>query len=381
MATDSPGGFGIEEEYFITDLATRGLARRSVQRYVDACRQALGERLATEMFTTQIEIATPVLYRLDEARDCLAGVRATLDALGRPHGLGILAVGTHPLGGWRQQRSSAPARYQQLFDDHQLVARRSVLSGLHVHVGIAEGLDRIRVMNRVTPWLPLLLVLSASSPFWEGRPSGLLSYRQAACGEWPRMGIPDHFTDEAAYDDYRRLLLGSGLIRTEADVWWALRPSARFPTLELRIADACPRLDDVLCIAGLFRAMVTVASQGDEPHWVSDPLTRLITRENHWQAMRHGRHGRFVDPHTRVVTGFGGWLESVLGPVGEQARAVGDEAALSRARWLAEAGSGAEFQLGFYQRRRGEGRSGRQALADLVDALRRQMGLEGGEAD
>lgn len=373
MASDSPCGFGIEEEYFITDLETRGLARRSVRRYVEACWQALGEQMATEMFTTQIEIATPVLRSLEEARQCLTRARATLCELGRPHGLGILAVGTHPLGAWRQQQGSALPRYQELFDDYQLVARRSVLSGLHVHVGIAEGLDRIRVMNRLTPWLPLLLVLSASSPFWEGRPSGLLSYRQAACGEWPRMGIPEHFDSEAAYGDYRRLLLDAGLIRTEADVWWALRPSARYPTLELRIADACPRLDDVLCIAGLFRAMVAFASSGDEPAWVHDPMTRLITRENHWQAMRHGRHGRFIDPFSRATTGFGDWLESVLGLIAGQAQAAGDGAALERARWLAQAGSGAEFQLAFHGRQRSRGVGERQALVALVDELLRQM--------
>ncbi|BCG25350.1 putative glutamate--cysteine ligase 2 [Pseudomonas tohonis] len=372
MTNGPPSGFGIEEEYFVVDLETRELARGPLQHYVEACRQALGAQLATEMFTTQIEIATPVLHGLEEARGCLARARATLDELGRPHGLGILAVGTHPLGGWRQQQGSASPRYQELFEDYQLVARRSLLSGLHVHVGIAEGLDRIRVMNRVTPWLPLLLVLGASSPFWEGRPSGLLSYRQAACGEWPRMGIPEHFEDEAAYGAYRRLLLEAGLVRDEADVWWTLRPSARYPTLELRIADACPRLEDVLCIAGLFRAMVAFASSGEEPAWVRDPLTRLITRENHWQAMRHGRHGRFLDPLTRTSTGLREWLEQVLGLIGPEAQAAGDGAALERARWLAEAGSGAEFQLGFQARRCAEGRGEREALVDLVDELLQQ---------
>ncbi|MAE22363.1 MAG: carboxylate--amine ligase, partial [Pseudomonas sp.] len=173
--------FGIEEEYFLTDLASRCVAQRGVEAFAISSRRALGQRVTREMFAAQFEVVTPVLNSLDEARDCLGQARKTMADLASEFGCGILAAGTHPLGQWRSVQATNMARYRAIFDDYRIVASRSVLAGLHVHVGVPEGVDRIRLMNRLTPWLPLLLGLSASSPFWDGRPCGLMSYRQAVC--------------------------------------------------------------------------------------------------------------------------------------------------------------------------------------------------------
>jgi carboxylate-amine ligase len=374
MTAGSSPTFGIEEEYFLTDRVSRRMPHKPVEGFAEACQEALGNLVTREMFAAQFEVVTPVLNSLDDARECLGHARLALARVARDFGFGLVAAGTHPLAHWRQQRPTGIARYQQIFDDFQMVASRSVLAGLHVHVGVPAQVDRIRVMNRVTPWLPLLLGLSASSPFWGGKPSGLMSYRQAVCDEWPRMGIPDHFDNDAAYQGYVQMLLDTGSIRTPADVWWNIRPSLRYPTLELRIADACPRLDDALCIAGLFRAMVNYAIQSPQQSWVDDPMTRVITLENRWRAKRYGLRGPFIEPSTRRALPFSEWLDSVLHQLQEHI-AVGDESAVQHARSLTRDGGSAQAQLHHYQQERGSGRSHGEALRAVVDVLMAQTEL------
>lgn len=367
--------FGIEEEYFLTDLASRCVAQRGVEAFAISSRRALGQRVTREMFAAQFEVVTPVLNSLDEARDCLGQARTTMADLASELGCGILAAGTHPLGQWRSVQATNMARYRAIFDDYRIVASRSVLAGLHVHVGVPEGVDRIRLMNRLTPWLPLLLGLSASSPFWDGRPCGLMSYRQAVCDEWPRMGIPDHFRDDAEYRRYLKVMTDTDCIGSALNLWWNIRPSLRFPTLELRIADACPRLDDALCIAGLFRAMLGHALEAPHDDWFDDPLTRILTLENRWRAKRRGLRGLFIEPRSQSTLPFSAWLDEVLACIGEQV-APKDSWIIAHARKLARVGGSAESQLITYRRARSGGAEHRAALFDVVDRLMQQTALQ-----
>lgn len=365
--------FGIEEEYFLSDLTTRELVRELPPRFLPACRAALPELLAAEMFASQVEVVTPVMSSLDEARQCLAHARTTLSWLGEESAVGIVAAGTHPLAQWRLQQATELAHYQELFEDMQMVAQRSVLCGLHVHVGTPG--DRIQVMNRVLPWLPLLLALSASSPFWGGRLSGLHSYRQAACDEWPRMGLPEYFDDQHGYERYVDALLASGSVRTRSDVWWNLRPSLRFPTLELRITDACPHLDDALCIAGLFRALVTWAVEqlkaGVQPAPLSD-LQRLLVKENRWRAKRYGTLGDYIEPGSQHSLSLATWLQSTWQLIAPYAQAAGDEWVYPHAQQIIADGNSALDQLRHYQSLLNRGYAVRDALSAVVDRLRNQ---------
>ena len=198
--------FGIEEEYFITDLHTRRMLAEPSAAVLAACRKAIGAGFADEMFQGQIEVASPVFHTSHEAAEYLATVRHDLARSLGEFGLGVVCAGSHPLADWREQAPTERAHFRQLFDAIQHVARRSVLCGLHVHVAVPTDVDRIAVMNQVSSWLPLLLLLSCSSPFWDGAPTGFMSYRQAVCDEWPRMGVPEHFADWAAYQRYLALL-------------------------------------------------------------------------------------------------------------------------------------------------------------------------------
>lgn len=315
--------FGIEEEYFLTDLVTRRMPGQPDAQAIEACRAALGQSFAYEMFQGQIEVASPVFSSLPDAADYLATTRSALRRALEPFGLGLLSAGSHPLADWRIQQPTDQAHFHQLFDDYQRVARRSVLSGLHVHVEVPGHLDRIRVMNEVLPWVPLLLALSTSSPFWEGEDSGFMSYRQVACDEWPRMGIPEFFEDQDAFDDYVALMTRTGSIRQPSDCWWSVRPAARFPTLELRITDACPRLDEALCIASLFRLMVADAITQPLPGTKFTRAAYWVLKENRWRAKRYGIHGTFIGKDHEPTISVEQWLTLAQVTFAETAQQLG----------------------------------------------------------
>jgi glutamate---cysteine ligase / carboxylate-amine ligase len=359
--------FGIEEEFFLVDLASRDIAALPPAGCIEALRQAFGGRLAEEMFRSQIELVTPVLHDLATARSCLIDGRQRLAKIAEQFGLGLYGAATHPFADWRQQLATDSPHYSQLFADYRDVAQRSLLSGLHVHVGVPAEVDRVRVMNRVLPWLPLLLTLSTSSPFWQGRRAGLLSYRRALCGEWPRMGIPEALPDEASLQAYVDLLLASDSIRKRGDVWWFIRPSARFPTLELRIADACPLVADVLCIAGLFRGLVAWAIEAGDPPDMS--LQRLVLEENYWRARRLGGAAQFLDVDGRSALPAMDWLERLRERIEPWVEAFGDGEVFEQARRILRHGSSAERQLARYESERESGLDQRQALAAVVDMV------------
>jgi carboxylate-amine ligase len=350
-----PLSFGIEQEFFIADLRSRNIIRRRPRRFFQACQQAFGEQVTTELLQSQVELVTPILDNLASARDCLLETRASLGAIAEDFGLGILASGTHPLALWREQEATREPHYEQLFGDFQIVAQRNLLCGLHIHVGVPDGVDRIRVMNWLMPWLPLLLALSSSSPFWERKRTGLMSYRQAAYDEWPRTGIPDHFSSERAYRRYVELLVQTG--------------SVTFPTLELRITDACPVVEDILCIAALFRAMVHQAVASAAGIARHNEMTRLVIDENRWRAKRFGTEATFLDLDSRRNVSIAQWLEMAGTRFGESLDAHGDGAAMAQARSILDQGSSAVMQLRRYNAARRTGLARRLALARVVDEL------------
>lgn len=355
-------GFGIEEEFLLVDRTSRDVCAEPPRELIEALRQAFGPCLAEEMFRSQIELVTPVLHDLGAARDCLLQGRRRLAELASGFDLAPYGAASHPFAEWRRQLATDSPHYRRLFDDYRDVAQRSLVSGLHVHVGVAPEIDRVKVMNRVLPWLPLLLALSASSPFWEGRRTGLLSYRRTLCGEWPRMCIPEPLADAAALAGYVERLTACGAIRKAGDLWWFIRPSARFPTLELRIADACPQVNDVLCIAGLFRGLVAWASEADDTP--TDGAGRIWLEENYWRARRLGCAARFLDTDGEEWAA-GDWLDRLSERIGPWR----DEAAFAQARRILRDGSSGERQLAHYEQAIGAGLDPRRALADVVDQV------------
>ena len=361
--------FGIEEEYFLTDLTTRRMVGSPEPRVIKACRAALGSAFATEMFQGQIEVASPIFSDFIEAEDYLRNARARLINAVQPFDLGLLCAGSHPLADWREQLATDEAHFQHLFKTYGHVARRSVLCGLHVHVEVTASVDRVRVMNEVLPWTPLLLALSCSSPLWDGADSGFMSYRQTYCDQWPRMGIAPLFADQHEYDEHVALLTRIGAITQPCECWWGVRPAARFPTLELRMTDACPRVEDALALAAFFRILVAHASAQARPGSTYDPTARTILEENRWRAKRWGIHGRFIVEGVDDACTIEQWLALAEHRFGETAHALLLPGLFARLREIITNGSSADRQLAAFGQVLQQPRSKRSALFHVADLL------------
>ncbi|MGH8078982.1 MAG: YbdK family carboxylate-amine ligase, partial [Lysobacter sp.] len=289
-------------------------------------------------------------------------------ALAQDHGLALMAAGTHPLGEWREQAPTDKPRYRRLVEDFQIVARRSQVCGLHVHVQLPDGVDRVQVMNRAMPWLPLLLALSTSSPFWDRWNTGLMSYRQAMYDEWPRTGIPDFFANEAEYDAFAAVLQRAGAISDARSLWWAIRPSPSFPTVELRIADACTHLEDSLAIATLYRCLMRHLAERPAESPPCNAATRRIIDENRWRAKRFGLQADFIDEQGNTEPALA-QLQRLRELCAEDARQLDCAQALSGLDAIVERGTSAHAQLALYREQRDRGASRPAALKSVVDWL------------
>jgi glutamate---cysteine ligase / carboxylate-amine ligase len=373
--------FGIEEEYFISNARTRQAARVLPKAFETEIRQALPEAMRPEMLQSQIEVATPPSQELGAAKELLAGYRRMLAAIGDEHSLLVMASGTHPLARWDSQKASPKARYNKLMHDLQMVGSRNILCGLHVHVSVPDPSTRIDLMRRVIPFLPVFLALSTSSPYWQARRTGLMGYRLAAYDELPRTGIPELFADEAEYRSYIDALVRCRAIPDESYIWWAVRPSAKYPTLELRIADSCTRVEHTIGIAALYRCLVR--------HLVDHPALnrdigaaeRAITLENKWIAQRHGIHGAFIDAATKTVRPVAEIVEDMISMLEPDAIALNCLSELHGLRNILTFGTSADQQIALETDARGRGKTGDEALSDIVDWLAlATRGLEGPSA-
>jgi glutamate---cysteine ligase / carboxylate-amine ligase len=361
--------FGIEEEYFISNARTRHAARRLPAKFENEIRQALPEALRPEMLQSQIEVATPPSQDFGAATELLSGYRRILAAIADEYALLVMASGTHPLARWDGQKASPKARYNKLMHDLQMLGARNILCGLHVHVSVPDPATRIDLMRRLIPFLPIFLALSTSSPFWQARRTGLMGYRLAAYDELPRTGIPELFADDAEYRTYVDALVRASAIPDESYIWWAVRPSARFPTLELRIADSCTRVEHTIAIAALYRCLIRHLVRTPSLNRDISAADRAITVENKWIAQRHGIHGAFIDTQTRMVRPVIEQVEDMIAMLEPDAIALGCLDALHALRGILQFGTSADQQIALELDARGRGRTGDEALADVVDWL------------
>jgi carboxylate-amine ligase len=361
--------FGIEEEYFVNDAAKRDAARARTTEFFAKCREQFPKEIHREMLEPQVEIATPPCLDFAEARRHLAGLRSTIGDMAREQGLSIMASGTHPLAVWSRVRPNSQPRYGKVMHDLQMVGSRTVVCGMHVHVEVPDLGMRVDIMNRMQPYLPLLLALSTSSPFWQAQRTGLLGYRLAAYRELPRTGLPDLFDGQADYQRYIDTLVSARAIEDSSYIWWVIRPSLKHPTIELRVADSCTRVDDTLAIAALYRCLVRRLSLDPALNAGRTGASRAITDENCWRAQRYGIHGSFVDEKTRSAMPVSDMLNETLDQVEGDAKALGCERELDLTRWILARGTSADQQLTLYTEGLGRGLSSRDALAGVVDWL------------
>jgi carboxylate-amine ligase len=284
---------GIEEEFQIVDA--QGQLKSHIETLLTAAAGRYGDQIKREMMQSVVEAGTKICADISEAREEIATLRGTLAALLRPAGLRIASAGTHPFSHWQDQEVTEHERYKILEEELQDVIRELLIFGLHVHVGIPDRELRIEVMNEARYFLPHLLAISTSSPFWLTRITGLKSYRQIIWQRFPRTGVPPEFTSYDEYENFVELLVKTHCIDDGKKIWWDLRPHAIFPTIEFRVCDAATLMEETLCIAALTQAIcakllvLRARNQGFRRYAPS------LIQENKWRAVRGGMDAKLID--------------------------------------------------------------------------------------
>ena len=284
---------GVEEEYHLVDAATMGLA--DVPGVVDTARELLGVDAQSEISTSQLEVATPVCGSLAEVRAQLERLRRGADQAAAAHGCRVLACGTHPFSSWLDQQLTEGERYAEVHERLGLLALQQLIAGCHVHVNVADPELCVQVVDRLRPDLHLLLALSGSSPFWEGVDTGYASYRTQWFNRFPVTGTAQLVGDLATYQQLVRDLVDTGMVRDASHLYWDARASTRFPTVEVRVADTLPRLDDVVLQAALVRSLVRVAAAEAERGTAFAKPRSEVVRAARWRSAKEGVDGRLVD--------------------------------------------------------------------------------------
>ena len=285
---------GIEEEFQIVDPHTREL-KSHVSEILDEGKLLLGEKIKPEMIQSMIEVGTGVCANIQEAREDITKLRCIISGLAKRKGMAIAAASTHPFSKWSEQEIYEGDRYKLLVDELQMVARSLLIFGVHVHVGVEDLDRRINIMNAARYFLPHVLAMTTSSPFWLGFNTGLKSYRSEVFKKFPRTDIPDHFESFQQYQSYVDLLVKMNCIQDGTKIWWDVRPHCKFPTLEFRIADIPTRVDDTIAVAALFQAIVAKLNVLIDKNLGFRLYHRRLIQENKWRAVRYGLDGKLLD--------------------------------------------------------------------------------------
>jgi carboxylate-amine ligase len=306
-----------------------------------------------EFLQAQIEVATEPNCSFDNARIELMRLRQNAAAAAADHGLAILACGTHPLASWREAVQSPKDRYAQVMEALQMIGQRDMMCGMHVHVEFSDPTRQVDVMTRMLPYVPLFVALATSSPYWQGRVTGLKGYRLAAYYELPRSGLPELFRTNAEYDAYVAAMVRSGAMADASYLWWAIRPSYSYPTLELRAPDCCTRLDDAIALAALYRTLVRYLYGHPRHNAELDVVDRSIALENKWRAQRYCAQGTFVSRSGAISVSA--MLDRVLELIAADADALGCGPDLQHCRTIIAEGTSADAQLRIFTENEHEG--------------------------
>lgn len=361
MTNDEPFTIGVEEEYQIVHPATRELRSRA-HLILPEAQAALGNLVTPELYQSQIEIATSICNTVAEVRAKIVRLRGEVIAAAEKYGNRIVAAGTHPFSHWEDQQLTPKARYRGIAAEFQQLASEQLIFGCHVHIGISDREAAIRVMNRARPWLAPLLALAANSPFWLGVDTGYASFRTSIWRRWPMAGTPQFFASRAEYDALVDTLVQTGSISDATKIYWDVRPSARFETLEFRVTDVCLTIDEAVLIAGLSRAIArTCYDQAIKDEPVMDVRPELL-RAAKWRAARYGLEGELIDVVDKCAIPAPELIEKLLASVRPALERYGewDEINSLTHDTLAR-GNGATRQRAAYARR--------AQLQDVVDLL------------
>jgi carboxylate-amine ligase len=366
---EPPFTVGIEEEYLLVRLDTRDVDNDPPPELLKEATERGGGQITPEFLRSQIEVGTRVCRSMSEARADLARLRSIVVEVSRKHGLAPIAASSHPFARTTQQKHTDKDRYFALAREMQAAARRMMICGMHVHVGIDNDELRIDLLNQLSYFLPHLLALSCSSPFWEGEQTGLMSFRLTVFNSLPRTGLPERFE---SYGEFRRhldTLIRNGLIEDTTKIWWDVRPSSRYPTLETRIMDCCTSIDDSVCLAALVVCLLRMLYRLRRANQSWRRYPNVLIAENRWRAMRYSFNEKLLDLAKDELVSFSDLLEELLVVLREDGEALGCTKELEHARKILERGTSAHRQIAVFERARSSGASEREAFEAVVDFL------------
>ena len=370
MASPAPSlSIGIEEEYMLVDPVTRELISSPDPAFLAACKEALGSNASRELLQAQVEVGTNVCPDIAAARAELVRLRGTVGDIAHRHGMAIIAASTHPTARWTAQQSSEEERYQSLTDDFQLLARRQVISGMHVHAAIEDEDLRIDLMNQVGYFLPHLLALSTSSPFWHGQDTGLKAIRPTIANDLPRSGTPERFSSWRDWQLLVEELATTGLCDDATQIWWDIRPSVRYATLELRITDICTDLEDALAIAALYQSLLRHLWRLRRRNLSWRCYRKVLIEENKWRAQRWGVAAELADLAAGRLAPMATLIDELVDLLGEDAGELGCRAELERTREIVAGGTSADRQLTIHRGVVANGGSAEDGHRAVVDWL------------
>ncbi len=364
-----PLTIGIEEEYFVVDLETRDLVDDLPESLLHELEHPPTGTTSPEFLRSQVEIGTAIAADLDELDEHLRTMRRFVSDTVSRYDMAIISASTHPFAEWSRQRHTDRERYNLLEEALQGVVRRLLICGMHVHVGIDDEDLRVELMNQVTYFLPHLLALSGSSPFWHGVDTGLKSYRTAVFRSMPRTGLPDEFNSWSDYQHHIEVLVGTGVIEDASKLWWDIRPSSRYPTLEMRSTDICTRVDDALAIAAAYQSLLAMLYRlrTENRRWRT--YSRMLIQENNWRAQRYGVDQSLIDFGRGELVAMSDLAQELIEIVRTEATDIGALGHLERIRTIVEEGTSADRQRVVYDAAIADGVEPVDALRRVVDHL------------
>ncbi|HEX4269498.1 MAG TPA: carboxylate-amine ligase [Steroidobacteraceae bacterium] len=368
-SSEPPFTVGIQEEYLLVRLDTRDVDENPPAQLIEECTRRSSGQVSPRFLRSQLEASTTACRSIAEARAELACLRGIISEVGAAYGCAPIAASTHPFAKATRQIRTDREQFFALAKEMQGAARRIMICGMRVHVGVDDDDLRVDLMNQLTYFVPHLLALSCSSPFWDGEPTGLMSFRMTLLSSLPRTGLPERFASYAELRRHLDMLVRNGMIEHTGKMWWDVRPASLHPTLEVRVMDSCTSIDDAACLAALIVSLARrmYRMKRDNRSWRIYP--NMLIAENRWRAMRYSTDGELLDLARGELVAFPQLVAELITLVREDAAALGCLRELEHLETLLERGTSAHRQIRLYEAARAAGASGREALLAVVDFL------------
>lgn len=371
VRTQAPPAFAtaVQEEFLLVDLQTLDVIVEQPVELMQQLQRELGERIRPEFLGAQLRTASGFHENLGDLRREVSELRQHLVRIAARFDLAPMAAGTHPFADWHRQRQTRDGRQHAMALELRDLSRRLLTCGMQVKVMIEQPDLRIDLMNQVSYFVPHILALSTSSPFWLSANTGLKSYRISAFSELPRTGLPDLFDSWADFEAHARVLIQAGLIEDISSLWWDLRPSSRHEALEMRVADACTRIEDSIAIAALYRCLLRYLYRLKLKNQRWRAYARMLINENRWRAQCYGTDAGLVDLGTGEIRPYKQLMLEIVAMLAEDAAALGCEMELETCAKILQRGTSAHLQIGAYTAAVRAGRTEQEAWLDVVRLL------------